>query len=111
MAILHDRGEQLVRDVAALETRGKPDRNIKRLETWWEAARPYADADSQPVAQATLYGGRMALRYTALVPAAMAVGFFLLIVYFKWIGGYRRILLSAEDSQTLAYSTGVGDDP
>jgi hypothetical protein len=52
----------------------------------------------------------MALRYTALVPAAMAVGFLLLIVYFKSMGGYRPIRLSTDDSQTLAYSTGVGDD-
>jgi MFS family permease len=110
VAILHDRGEQLGRDVAALEKSGKTDRNIERLRTWWEAARPYADTDRQPVEQATLYGGRMALRYTAIVPAMMAVGFFLLLIYFRSIGGYRQVQFSTEQSQALAYSTGVGDD-
>lgn len=40
---------------------------------------------------ARLFGGRMALRYTALVPTAMAIGFGLLLVYFTMSGGYKQV--------------------
>jgi hypothetical protein len=40
----------------------------------------------------------------------MAVGFLLLMAYFRSIGGYRPIHLKTEDAQSLAYSAGVGDD-
>jgi len=45
------------------------------------------------VGAADLHGGRMALRYTALIPATMAVCYLLLILYFKSIGGYRAVEL------------------
>jgi len=49
-----------------------------------------ADAE-KPVRAAVIYGGRMSLKWTALVPLAMAVGYLLLILYFKTIGGYRQV--------------------
>jgi len=37
---------------------------------------------------ARLFGGRMALRWTAVVPAVMAISFLLLVLYFRSKGGY-----------------------
>ncbi len=47
----------------------------------------------QTVRAAVIYGGRMSLKWTALVPAMMAVGYLLLIVYFKAAGGYQQVHL------------------
>jgi MFS family permease len=50
-----------------------------------------AEAEAaNPVLQAELYGGRMALKWTALVPAMMAVGYLLLVLYYASQGGYRQ---------------------
>ena len=62
-----------------------------KLDSWWESAKGYAAADKKPIDAVTLHGGRMALTLTAAVPAAMAVLYLLLIVYFKAIGGYSRV--------------------
>jgi MFS family permease len=50
-------------------------------------------ADEPLVREAGVYGGRMALRVTALVPATMAVGYLLLLLYFKATGGYKTVEL------------------
>ena len=50
-------------------------------------------ADEEKVADASIYGGRMALKWTALVPATMAVGYLLLILYFAARGGYKAVEL------------------
>lgn len=54
---------------------------------------PTLAEDAGPVQQATLYGGKRALTLTAYVPAAMAFGFLILLVYFVSIGGYKKIEL------------------
>jgi MFS family permease len=56
--------------------------------------------EEQAVGMADLHGGRMALRYTALIPATMAVCYLLLILYFKSIGGYTAVHLDAEGDET-----------
>ena len=38
---------------------------------------------------ATLEGGKKALEFTAIVPAAMAGGYLLLLLYFMATGGYK----------------------
>ena len=43
------------------------------------------------VRAAVIHGGRMSLKWTALVPLAMAVGYLLLLLYFKSIGGYKPV--------------------
>lgn len=43
------------------------------------------------VAAADLYGGRMALKLTALVPATMAVCYLLVILFFRARGGYSQV--------------------
>ena len=52
-----------------------------------------AAEDVPAVKASSLNGGRKALRLTAYIPATMAVGFAILLVYFKAIGGYRVITL------------------
>ena len=54
------------------------------------------DADAVAVATAYDAGSRQALRLTAMVPVAMAIGFLLLSIYFKAIGGYKVISLDDE---------------
>lgn len=45
----------------------------------------------KPVQEATTYGKQQALKVTAGVPAAMAVGYLLLLIYFRAIGGYKLV--------------------
>ena len=48
------------------------------------------DAEKQ-VRSAVIYGGRMSLKWTALIPLVMAIGYLLLILYFKAKGGYKQV--------------------
>jgi MFS family permease len=43
------------------------------------------------VRAAVIHGGRMSLKWTALVPLAMALGYLLLIFYFRATGGYKQV--------------------
>ena len=54
------------------------------------------ETDVDKVQEADIYGGRRALQLTAIVPGIMAIGFLILIVYFRSIGGYK-VLEVAED--------------
>lgn len=47
------------------------------------------------VRAAVIHGGRMSLKWTALVPLAMAIGYLLLIIYFKATGGYKQVHIEA----------------
>lgn len=51
--------------------------------------------DEQMVKDASFYGGQMALKVTAGLPAFLAIGFLLLIIYFRSQGGYKAIELSS----------------
>jgi MFS family permease len=59
---------------------------------------PTEEKDKGPVLAAGIYGGRMALRWTAAVPGIMAVGYLLLILYFRATGGYKTVHITAESS-------------
>ena len=57
-----------------------------------------AEADTRAiVADASIYGGQMALKWTALVPFIMAIGFLILILYFRSQGGYRAVELEKNE--------------
>ncbi len=49
---------------------------------------------------ASIRGGQTTFRWTALVPLTMALGFLLLIFYFRAQGGYKAIQLGKEESAT-----------
>src|SRR5205814_2084467 len=52
--------------------------------------------DRNPVETAGIYGGQMALRWTAGIPAAMAVGYLILVLYFRAKGGYKVEVLHGQ---------------
>jgi len=68
---------------------------------------PAEQADAKPVEEARLYGGQMALRKTAIVPAIMALGYLLLIIYFRFKGGYRAEVLHGAPPDGEKYTGGV----
>ncbi|MFN9081955.1 MAG: MFS transporter, partial [Planctomyces sp.] len=70
---------------------GKTDENTAALAGWWADASKTAAEDKKLVDAAGLYGGRQALKLTSFVPAAMAVLYLLLILYFKARGGYKAV--------------------
>jgi MFS family permease len=79
------------------------EENLTRLKQWWdtegrpnyEQDRPHLlyDTDRPYEVPATLYGAKQALLYTSAVPATLAIGFLLLILYFVAIGGYKQVHL------------------
>lgn len=73
------------------------DANLTALSNWWDDAKPHAEADRPLVTSARLFGGRVALRWTAIVPFTMAIGFGLLFLYFKASGGYRQVHIDSTD--------------
>ncbi|MCI0377003.1 MAG: MFS transporter [Gemmataceae bacterium] len=70
----------------------KLEQNLTGLMNWWQIeAQPNYETDKPKLNEARLYGGKQALLYTAAVPAAMAVGFLLLILFFAATGGYKQV--------------------
>ena len=62
-----------------------------------------AATDFKAVQDSYLFGGRRALTMTSYIPAAMAVGFLGLLIYYRAIGGYKVIHLDgSEDSHEAA---------
>jgi MFS family permease len=101
VAVLEDDGAQLRKDMEILHKSGKQDRHLEGLRVWWESAHAQADHDRGPVGEAKLHGGRMALKCTAMVPVVMALGYLLLIFYFKSMGGYSEIHLQDASAGTV----------
>ncbi len=84
-AMLGDGGEaiQSDHDIAGDAWSDEKYDELRKQYDWWQANKSYSTEDAEPVAEATLYGSRMALRVTALVPLTMAVLYLILIVAFK----------------------------
>ncbi len=73
-----------------------PD-DLQILKTWWDdIGEPNSLADKDRVAEARIFGGQMALKLTAAVPALMFVGYLLLVLHFRAQGGYRTVELAGE---------------
>ena len=69
--------------------------NAKRLE---EAKKTAVDTRTEAqatVVAADIEGNRRTLKVDSLIPAAMAVIYLLLIIYFKAIGGYKAVKLES----------------
>ena len=96
VGILEDGGEELKRVDALLAKDNKKDENHAKLTTWWGEAKATAEQDKKPVQEAGIHGGKTALSLTAYVPAAMAIIYLLLILYFKSKGGYRALNVQEE---------------
>ncbi|MCB9874245.1 MAG: hypothetical protein H6821_08695, partial [Planctomycetaceae bacterium] len=71
--------------------------SIVSLENWWDTiASQHESEDKKPVEEAKIFGGRVALKWTAAVPATMFVGYLILVLYFRSKGGYTTVELDAE---------------
>ena len=67
--------------------------------------------DVQLVRDANLKGSRLALKDTALIPGCMAVGFLILVIYYKSIGGYKVLTLEEALGQAPAADAESGAAP
>lgn len=88
VAILNDDGKELARSNKLLVEAGKPE---NKLTGWWADAEKSAETDKPEVNGAGLFGGRQALKWTSYVPLTMAALYFVLILGFKAMGGYKAV--------------------
>lgn len=88
---------------------GNLEKKAKRGEKIEDSEKltPTEEKDKQPVFDAGIYGGRMALRWTAAVPLVMAIGYLLLALYFMSKGGYKVEVLHGEPPDGERYTGGV----
>jgi MFS family permease len=111
LAVLNSNGKQLEQDIEALKRSGRSldqDKNLEQLDRWWtEDAEKHAEKDRPPINAATLYGGKMALTLTAVVPAIMALCYLLLIIYFRARGGYKAEVLLEHKADDEEFTGGV----
>lgn len=63
-----------------------------------EGASDQVESESALVTAAELIGGKKALRWTAFVPLTMAVGYLILILFFRSKGGYKQVHLTGEQA-------------
>jgi MFS family permease len=76
------------------QVESKLKENLTKLHDWWvKEGKPNYTKDKKPLMDARLYGAKTALLYTAAVPALLAVGFLILIIYFVATGGYKQVHL------------------
>jgi MFS family permease len=90
--------EELAKTLERL--RNSPDAENRQLAAWFDGNKQYVPIDDKPVEEAGLFGSRMALKWTALVPATMAVLYLLIIFYFKLQGGYKPVHLDLAGEST-----------
>ncbi len=112
VAILQNNGKELEKTLTQLQTEKKSldspeNKSLKETYTWWESVKSHAEADKKPIGQARIFGGQMALKWTALVPFIMAIGFLILVLYFRAKGGYQQEVLHGEPPEGEHYTGGV----
>jgi len=100
VGVLDDNAKQLETDREVLRQTSQTDKNLEQLNTWWTTtAKDYAAEDKPKILEATLHGDRMALTWTAAVPATMAVGYLILLLYFMMRGGYKQVHISGRGEE------------
>jgi MFS family permease len=109
-------GKKLEVDIKNLTSHGgklEDNPSLYNLWKWWEAeGQPNQTEDEPVISTARLHGGKQALTWTAYVPAAMAVGFLLLVLYFLARGGYKAEVLvghAAVDEEFTGGTEGPGE--
>lgn len=111
VGVLSDDGTELARRTEIEEKEGKLSEETKALDKWWAANRPTDETQLKEtraiIEEANIFGGRMALKWTAIVPATMGVCYLLLVIYFQMQGGYKQVVLHGEESETEKYTGGV----
>jgi MFS family permease len=108
-------GKILKEDIQALEKSKRKladDKPLEQRYEWWESVEKYEKKDKEPIEKARLHGGKAALSLTAAVPAAMAVGYLILIIFFRLRGGYKAEVLighAAQDEEFTGGTEGPGE--
>jgi MFS family permease len=109
-------GKKLETDIKNFTSKGgklKKNPALYNLEKWWEQeGQRHAEADLPVIQAARLHGGKQALTWTAYVPAAMALGYLLLVFYFLIRGGYKAEVLighAAQDEEFTGGTVGPGE--
>jgi hypothetical protein len=86
---------------------------LYNLTLWWlKDGMPHSEADHPVIGQARLDGAKQALTWTAFIPAAMALGYLLLVFYFLILGGYKAEVLighAAADEEFTGGTEGPGE--
>jgi hypothetical protein len=108
VAVLKDDGKALNADLKKYEQAGKkPNEELLALKAWWDNAKKFAEQDKPKVLQANIDGGKQALRWTAYVPFAMAIGYLLILLYFRSKGGYQQEVLHGARPEGEHYTGGM----
>ncbi len=72
----------------------KLEENLNGLQKWWVTdGQTSFSADENKLDTARVHGAKTALTWTAAIPAALAVGFLILLVIFMMKGGYKQVHL------------------
>jgi hypothetical protein len=64
---------------------------VRGLDGAKVAELPTDSPDKAPIDEAIGFGRQQALKITAAIPATMAVGYLILLIYFRAIGGYKLV--------------------
>jgi MFS family permease len=109
-------GKKLQTDIKNFTSHGgvlEDNPALYNLDKWWNTeGQPNEDHDHPVISAARLHGGKQALTWTAYVPAAMAVGYLLLVFYFLARGGYQAEVLvghAAHDEEFTGGTEGPGE--
>ena len=104
-------GKTLESDIVNYTSKGGVLSNnvqLYELKKWWdEEGQPHMQHDADVIEPARLYGGKQALAWTAAVPAALAVGYLLLLLYFRAVGGYKAEVLAGHKAVDEEFTGGV----
>jgi hypothetical protein len=109
-------GKKLETDIRNYTSKGgKLEDNpaLYNLNRWWNReGEPNSSHDLPVIESARLHGGKQALTWTAYVPATMALGYLLLVLYFLTRGGYKAEVLvghAAQDEEFTGGTVGPGE--
>ncbi|MCA9248565.1 MAG: MFS transporter [Planctomycetales bacterium] len=92
-----DEGTTLKRDFEILSAENRAPEGLVALHDWWtSSAEQHLETDRPPVHDAVIQGSRMALKWTAAVPATMFIGYLALVLYFTSRGGYTAVEIGPE---------------
>lgn len=100
-------GTELKDTIDKLEKSDTTNEEVNELNNWWQSAKEHQETDKPLVAEAGIFGGQMALKWTAAVPLTMAIGYLLLVLYFRSMGGYKQEVLHGQEPEGEHYTGGV----
>jgi MFS family permease len=89
VGVLDDNGEDLAKA-------NQSDPNIAKLSAWWAEAKGSAAEDKPIVNAAEVFGSKMAMRITAVIPVIQTVLLLGILFYFMTKGGYKQVHIEGE---------------